>query len=146
MTNNISKLRKEHSLTQETLAKILGVHHTTVSLWERNATQPDKENVYRLADLFNVTPEYVLGTDHNRGAGTSPSGECAQGSVNPGDFSADGASEAREESIYNEWNARYQNTMPYELYRIMVAMQHMTAEDKKRLLRLVRTAFPAAFG
>ena len=37
---NISKLRKEHSMTQEQLAEALGVTFASVSKWERGVATP----------------------------------------------------------------------------------------------------------
>lgn len=39
LSANISKLRKEHAMTQEQLAEALGVTFASVSKWERGVSQ-----------------------------------------------------------------------------------------------------------
>lgn len=50
----IKALRKQNKLTQEELAKKLGVAPTAVSAWERNANKPLMDKIMVMADLFDV--------------------------------------------------------------------------------------------
>lgn len=50
----IKTLRKEHKMTQEDLAKKVGVAPTAVSAWERDANKPLMDKVMIMADLFKV--------------------------------------------------------------------------------------------
>ncbi|OXS75565.1 LexA family transcriptional repressor [Lysinibacillus sp. KCTC 33748] len=50
----IKTLRKEFKLTQDDLAKKLGVAPTAVSAWERNANKPLMDKIMVMAELFNV--------------------------------------------------------------------------------------------
>jgi len=50
----IKALRKEYKLTQDELAKKLGVAPTAVSAWERNANKPLMDKIMVMAELFNV--------------------------------------------------------------------------------------------
>lgn len=56
----ISKLRKENSITQEELAKNLDVSAQAVSKWE-NGGAPDMEMMPRIADYFGVSIDYLFG-------------------------------------------------------------------------------------
>lgn len=47
--------------SQVDLAKRLGVAKQTVSNWENENVQPSIEMLIRLARLFNVTTDYLLG-------------------------------------------------------------------------------------
>lgn len=47
--------------SQEELAKIINVHQTAVSQWEQGRTTPDIETIKKLASLFNVSVDYLLG-------------------------------------------------------------------------------------
>ena len=52
---NIKRLRKEHSLTQAELAKMLGVTCQAVSKWETKANSPDIALIPKIAELFDVS-------------------------------------------------------------------------------------------
>jgi len=55
----ISKLRKENNLSQEYIAEKLGVSRQAVSKWETDRSAPDTYNLISLAELFNVSVEYI---------------------------------------------------------------------------------------
>lgn len=59
--NRIHELRKAQKISQAKLAHILNVHQTTVSSWEIGTKSPDNDMLKKLADLFGVTMEYMLG-------------------------------------------------------------------------------------
>lgn len=62
--NRLKKLREESSLTQQELAKKIGVHYRTIQNWE-NGTQIKPEKAQMLADYFSVSVGYLLGyTDY----------------------------------------------------------------------------------
>lgn len=60
----IKKLRKEKGLTQQELGEMLGVQKSAIAKYE-NGRVPNlkKETISKLADIFNVTPNYLLGID-----------------------------------------------------------------------------------
>lgn len=57
--NRISELRKKYSYSQEYVASKLGVSRQAVSKWETDQTAPDTYNLIALAELFNVSVEYL---------------------------------------------------------------------------------------
>lgn len=57
----LQELRKDHGLSQEDLAKILGVSHYTVSSYECNRSDPDDKSKVIMAKLFDVSVDYMLG-------------------------------------------------------------------------------------
>lgn len=59
----ICELRTASGWSQVDLAKKLGVAKQTVSNWENENIQPSIEMLVRLARLFNVTADYLLGLD-----------------------------------------------------------------------------------
>lgn len=67
MTNKISfamrlkKLREQKKLNQTELANLLEVSNGSISKWERGDRQPDYETLEKIADIFNVTIDYLLG-------------------------------------------------------------------------------------
>lgn len=56
----IQTLRKEKSLTQEQLARFIGVSTPAVSKWESGNSYPDIELLPLLADFFNVSVDKLL--------------------------------------------------------------------------------------
>lgn len=61
--NNISALRKEKGITQEELAKALGVSAQAVSKWENNSSCPDVSLLTSIADYFGVSVDALLRSD-----------------------------------------------------------------------------------
>lgn len=57
----IKELREEQNLTQEDLAKKLGISKSTIGMYETNKRQPDTATKEALADLFNVDMDYLYG-------------------------------------------------------------------------------------
>lgn len=55
----ISDLRKQYSYSQEYVAEKIGVSRQAVSKWEQDQTAPDTYNLIALAELFNVSVEYL---------------------------------------------------------------------------------------
>ncbi|MGB9662829.1 MAG: helix-turn-helix domain-containing protein [Moorellaceae bacterium] len=63
----LRELRKQAGLTQEELGERLGFKPTTVSSWELAYRVPELVSVYRLAEFFGVSIDYLLGrTDDPR--------------------------------------------------------------------------------
>lgn len=58
---NISKLRKEHFMTQAQLAEALGVTFASVSKWERGVATPELNLIAEMADLFEVSIDVLIG-------------------------------------------------------------------------------------
>lgn len=54
-------LRKIQRLSQEGLAKLVGVSRSAVYDWERNAYSPEGENLINLAKSLNVSAAYLMG-------------------------------------------------------------------------------------
>lgn len=59
----IYELRMAFGWSQVELAKRLGVAKQTASNWENDNIQPSIEMLVRLAKLFNVTTDYLLGME-----------------------------------------------------------------------------------
>ncbi len=64
IAHNITELRKEAGLTQLELAEKLNYSDKAVSKWERGESLPDVAVLKQIADMFNVTVDYLLTTDH----------------------------------------------------------------------------------
>ena len=62
--DRISELRSMRSWSQVTLAKRLGVTKQAVSNWENGNIRPSIEMLLRLARLFGVPTDYLLGLEN----------------------------------------------------------------------------------
>ncbi|HEH9400699.1 TPA: helix-turn-helix domain-containing protein [Aeromonas sobria] len=56
----IKSQRAVSGMTQEALAKLLGVNRVSVSQWERGDTSPKGDNLINLAKALGVRPEWLL--------------------------------------------------------------------------------------
>ena len=63
---NITQLRKENNLTQAELAEKLNYSDKAVSKWERGESLPDITILKTVADMFGVTVDYLLTSDHQQ--------------------------------------------------------------------------------
>lgn len=59
-SENIKNFRLENNLTQEELAKIIGVSRSTVSAWENDKTEADFDTLRKLRDYFGIAYEDLL--------------------------------------------------------------------------------------
>jgi len=54
-------LREKKSLTQQQVAEMMGVSRAAYGKWEIGEREPDHKTLIKLADLFEVTTDYLLG-------------------------------------------------------------------------------------
>lgn len=59
----IKKLRREHDMTQEQLADLLGLTAAAVSGWECDRNAPDISQIPQLSSIFSVSADVLLGID-----------------------------------------------------------------------------------
>ncbi len=59
----ISELRNRQNLTQQGLARSLGVTRSSVNAWEMGISHPSIEKIIDIAEFFHVTTDYLLGLD-----------------------------------------------------------------------------------
>ena len=64
IAGNIGSLRREAGMTQLELAEKLNYSDKAVSKWERGESVPDIVTLKAVADLFNVSVDYLLRPDH----------------------------------------------------------------------------------
>ncbi len=63
LNENIKNLRIARGMNQVTFGKSLGVTKQCVSNWENDNVLPSIEMLIKMADLFCVTTDYLLGRD-----------------------------------------------------------------------------------
>ena len=61
----LKEARKKSRLTQTDVAKIIGISQTGYSDWETGKNRVDARSLGRLAELYGVTVNYLLGIDEN---------------------------------------------------------------------------------
>lgn len=59
--NRIKELRLSKAIKQVDFAKMLGVSQATVSGWESEKYQPDRDTLIKIASYFDVSVDYLIG-------------------------------------------------------------------------------------
>ena len=63
LSTRIRQLRQQSNMTQRELAEAINVAHNTISQYEHGLNFPSLEVVLKLARLFDVSTDYLLGND-----------------------------------------------------------------------------------
>lgn len=63
--NTLKKLRTQAGLTQKQLADKMGVTKAVISYYELQERYPSPEVLIKLASIFHVSTDYLLGLDKN---------------------------------------------------------------------------------
>lgn len=64
----VRQLREEHGWTQVELANQLGVTGAAIGMWENGRREPDSEMLRRIAAVFSVTVDDLLGGTPHKSA------------------------------------------------------------------------------
>lgn len=70
LNENLFKLRQERNLSQDELAKAIGVTQRSISYWENETNEPKASYLIKLALFFNVTTDELLGISDESGRKT----------------------------------------------------------------------------
>lgn len=62
-SERLKELRRDAELSQDQLAKAVGLTHTAIGLWEQNKRVPNLDAVIALAKYFNVSLDYIAGLE-----------------------------------------------------------------------------------
>lgn len=62
-TERLKEQRKKNNLTQKKLADILGVSQGSYANWENGKREPSFENLIKLADLLEVSLDWLFGRE-----------------------------------------------------------------------------------
>lgn len=63
LSENLKKIRKDNSLSQEQLADMLGVSRQSVSKWESGGAYPEMDKMLKLCEIFNLNIDELLNKD-----------------------------------------------------------------------------------
>ncbi len=61
----LKECRLSHGLNQTELAKIMDVSKQTVSNWEKGSRIPNTSMLYKLAEFYSVSTDYLFGLTDN---------------------------------------------------------------------------------
>jgi len=64
----LKNLREEFSLTQQKLSEKVNIAKSTISKYENDLLEPNLEQLSSIAELFNVSTDYLLGRTDDREA------------------------------------------------------------------------------
>ncbi len=57
----LKSLRNEKNIGQNLLAKELGLSNASISYWETGKQEPCAEAIFKLAQYFDISADYLLG-------------------------------------------------------------------------------------
>lgn len=63
---NIARYRKELGMSQEKVAEYMGVSRQAVTKWESNNSTPSSDNLTKLARLFGISVDVLLGNEEHK--------------------------------------------------------------------------------
>lgn len=72
MGSKLAQARKQANLTQEQLAERLGVTRQAVSRWESDTAYPETDKIVRMAQILNVSCDYLLRDGEAEKTGAAP--------------------------------------------------------------------------
>jgi len=114
----LHQLRREQSMSQETLARELDVSRQAISRWELGDVVPDTENVLAVSRLFGVSTDYLLRDD------------CASEQETPVVRAAEKSLKERQIAVGKQVFCRIMLLSPICLYqRTRLGLEGQTAEQ-----------------
>lgn len=65
-SERLKELRKQAHLTQVELASKLGIVQSSYADWERGKKKPTQENLVKIAQILNVSVDYLVGNSEEK--------------------------------------------------------------------------------
>lgn len=65
-SERLKTLRKEAGLTQVDVAEKLGISQPAYASWERGVKKPTQDNLIKIANLFDVPVDYLVGNSEEK--------------------------------------------------------------------------------
>jgi len=63
-SNRLKQCRNKKGWTQESISRRLKIKRSTYAKYETGENQPDQNTLIKLADLFGITTDYLLGREN----------------------------------------------------------------------------------
>ena len=65
-SERLKDLRKQAGLTQVDVAEKLGISQPAYASWERGVKKPTQENLVKIAQILNVSVDYLVGNSEEK--------------------------------------------------------------------------------
>lgn len=65
-SERLKDLRKQAGLTQVDVAEKLGISQPAYASWERSVKKPTQENLVKIAQILNVSVDYLVGNSEEK--------------------------------------------------------------------------------
>lgn len=65
-SERLKDLRKQAGLTQVDVAEKLGISQPAYASWERGIKKPTQENLVKIAQILNVSVDYLVGNSEEK--------------------------------------------------------------------------------
>ena len=65
-SERLKNLRKQAQLTQVDVAEKLGISQPAYASWERGIKKPTQENLVKIAQILNVSVDYLVGNSEEK--------------------------------------------------------------------------------
>lgn len=62
---NLKQIRKSRGYTQQEVAERVGISQNNYSYWENGKVKIDSESLKKLAEIFNVSVDYLIAGDED---------------------------------------------------------------------------------
>ena len=66
LSYRLTEMRNMHGYSQTQVARIVGVSHDSISSYERGFREPPLDVLIKLAHLYRVSTDYLLGISKNK--------------------------------------------------------------------------------
>ena len=66
LSERLKNLRKQAGLTQVDVAGELGISQQAYASWERGVKRPTQENLVKIAQILNVSVDYLVGNSEEK--------------------------------------------------------------------------------
>ena len=64
-SERLRELRIENKLSMKALAKQIGASDVAINNWENQINEPKISYLYKLAKIFNVSSDYLIGLEND---------------------------------------------------------------------------------
>lgn len=116
-------LRSKIGLSQKNLADKMNVSRSTVAMWETDKSEPDNETLIKLASLFNVSTDFLLGFPDDQ-------------------TSLDSLSD--ETNVLEEEHSVDADDDP-DILMIARARNNMSCQDREKMMKILKASFDEYF-